>query len=101
MWGRDVSVLETERKNNASYLNDITEKVLERNPIIGELKSSIDDALSGNHAEFIEEHVSNSENVEENLVSVLEESNNSQNLEVKPENKSLPKGEPLPTNLFV
>ena len=72
-----------------------------RNPIIGELKSSIDDALSGNHAEFMEEHVSDSENVEENLVSVLEDSNKSQNLDVKPENKLLPKGEPLPTNLFV
>lgn len=101
LWGRDVSVLETERKNNTSYLNDVTEEVLGRNSIISELKSSIDDALSGNHAGFTKEYVSDSENVEETLVSVLEDSDNNQNLEVKPKREPLAKGEPLPTNLFV
>lgn len=101
LWGRDVSVLETERKNNTSYLNDVTEEVLGRNSIISELKSSIDDALSGNHTGFTEEYVSDSENVEETLVSVLEDSDNNQNLEVKPKSEPLAKGEPLPTNLFV
>ena len=101
LWGHDVSVLETERKNNTSYLNDVTEEVLNRNSIISELKSSIDDALSGNHAGFTEEYVSDSENVEETLVSVLDDSDNNQNLEVKPKSEPLTKGESLPTNLFV